>query len=119
NMTSRQPDIPEAYEKMHKAGVPTVRFGCIGAGRPVTTSEKMRENFAERFKLLAFDEEFDQVLEALNGSSLRSYLFIRGIADYVEGRHAAPNWQAYAALVAASFMKNTIINLPSASCASE
>ncbi|VDP96818.1 unnamed protein product [Trichobilharzia regenti] len=50
-------------------------------------------------------------MESVMGNGLDSFILIRGIADYVEGRQGA-QWQPYAALAAASFMKSIILQLP-------
>ncbi|VDP79568.1 unnamed protein product [Echinostoma caproni] len=50
-------------------------------------------------------------MESVLGNGLDSFLIIRGIADYVEGRQGT-QWQPYAALAAASFMKAVIMELP-------
>ncbi|KAL7060278.1 hypothetical protein AAHC03_010310 [Spirometra sp. Aus1] len=90
-----------------------VRFGCIGSGRPVTDDCFLRDLFANQQHLLAFDAEFDQVLESLLGNGITSFLVVRGMADYVEGRQAAEvfNWQPHAALAAAAFAKALLLQL--------
>ncbi|VDL96889.1 unnamed protein product [Schistocephalus solidus] len=94
-------------------GTSLVRFGCIGSGRPVTDDCFLRDLFANQQHLLAFDAEFDQVLESLLGNGITSFLVVRGVADYVEGRQAveAFNWQPYAALAAAAFAKALLLKL--------
>ena len=53
---------------------------------------------------MAFDSEIEQVLESIEGSRKDSYLLIRGVGDYREGERGV-EWQPYAALAAAAFMK--------------
>ena len=58
----------------------------------------------------AFDPEFDQVLESIVGNRKDSFLFVRGLADYVDGSKAK-DWQPYAALAAAAVTKFLIMAL--------
>lgn len=97
-------DAMEARE-----GVPTIHYGVIGSGRPVTKYDSTRLDFAARYNILCFDAEFDQVLESIVGNRKDSFLFIRGIADYSDGTRNK-EWQPYASLVSAAMMK-TIIKL--------
>ncbi|THD24757.1 Expressed conserved protein [Fasciola hepatica] len=107
----KHPDVPEHMVRFYPPGVPAVRLGCLGSGRPITDNDQLRDSFAKEHQLLCFDAEYDQVLESVLGNGLDSFLIIRGIADYVEGRQGT-HWQPYAALAAASFMKAVIMELP-------
>ncbi|KAH8851453.1 Expressed conserved protein, partial [Schistosoma japonicum] len=107
----KHPDVPEELARLYPHGVPAVRLGCMGSGRPVTDNEALRSDFAKEHHLLCYDAEYDQVLESVMGNGLDSFILIRGIADYVEGRQGN-QWQPYAALAAASFMKSVILQLP-------
>ncbi|CAH8454499.1 unnamed protein product [Heterobilharzia americana] len=110
----KHPDVPEELARFYPPGVPAVRLGCMGSGRPVTDNDALRNDFAKEHHLLCYDAEYDQVLESVMGNGLDSFILIRGIADYVEGRQGT-QWQPYAALAAASFMKSIILQLPSIS----
>ena len=98
---------------------PLVRLGCIGSGHAVTQCQAMRELFAANHHLLAYDAEFDQVLESLMGNGVASFLIVRGIADYAEGRLGVEsvgnsvNWQPYSALSAAAFTRALVLKLQS------
>ncbi|CAH8827313.1 unnamed protein product [Trichobilharzia szidati] len=107
----KHPDVPEELSRFYPPGVPAVRLGCMGSGRPVTDNDALRNDFAKEYHLLCYDAEYDQVLESVMGNGLDSFILIRGIADYVEGRQGT-QWQPYAALAAASFMKSIILQLP-------
>ena len=50
------------------------------------------------------------MLESIVGSRKESFLIIRGVADYVDGTKNA-EWQPYAALAAAAFMKSVLETL--------
>lgn len=93
--------------RRHKEGTMTVHSGLIGAGRMVVKSDEMRREFAQMNNIQAFDVEFDYVLESLEGNRNESYLIIRGMADYVDGNKK--DWQSYAALCAAAYMKALIL----------
>ncbi|CAL8071925.1 unnamed protein product [Calicophoron daubneyi] len=107
----KHPDVPENLARFYPPGIPAVRLGCLGSGRPVTDNDKLRDFFAVEHQLLCYDSEYDQVLESVLGNGLESFLIIRGIADYAEGRQGT-QWQPYAALAAACFMKAVILELP-------
>nr|CDS28611.1 expressed conserved protein [Hymenolepis microstoma] len=99
--------------------LPLVRLGCIGSGHSVTQSPSLREVYALNQDLLAYDAEFDQVIESLMGNAIDSFLIVRGIADYAEGRQgiepgsAGTIWQPYSALSAAAFTRALVLKLQS------
>jgi nucleoside phosphorylase len=95
-------------------GQPTIRFGAIASGKPVVMGDQLRLDFAARHQCVANDTEFDQVLESIVGNRKDSFLFVRGVADYLDGSKNA-EWQPYAALVAAAFTRAIIDQLPPAS----
>ena len=73
---------------------PGVHFGVMGAGRPVR-NEVLRHDFASRYGIVACDSEFDQVLESIVGNRKDSFMFVRGVSDYVNGsqnRDWTPLW---------------------------
>ena len=105
------PPCPEEAADIYKKGRPALRFGPMGAGRPVTADELLRQDFASRYELLGYDIELDQVVESIVGNRKDSFIFIRGVADYLDGQKSK-EWQPYAALVAAAFMKAILNVLP-------
>ena len=100
------PDAPAP-----RPGCPTIRFGAIASGKPILTGDQMRVDFAARHQCLAIDTEFDQVLESIVGNRKDSFVFVRGISDYLDGTKSA-DWQPYAALSAAAFTKAIIEQIP-------
>lgn len=92
-----------------RANTPEVRYGPIGSGRLVTRAQDVRKHFSDRSAICAFDLDFEAVLESLEGNRNESFLVIRGISDYFDGTRK--EWQPYAALAAASYMKALIIAL--------
>jgi nucleoside phosphorylase len=107
----QHPDVPEhtpandATAVRH--GTPKVHYGVIGSGRPVTRADDTRLDFAGKYGIIAFDSEFDQVIESICGNRKDSFMFIRGIADYNDGSRSK-EWQPYASLAAAAMMKTII-----------
>lgn len=102
---------PPANAPVPRPNCPTVRFGAIASGKPIVAGDQLRLDFAARHQCLAVDTEFDQVLESIVGNRKDSFVFVRGIADYLDGSKNA-EWQPYAALVAAAFTKAVIEQLP-------
>lgn len=104
---------PEAGDDeldLRKEGRPMCHFGPIGSGRPAMVNEPLKQRMISEFGLKAFDSEFDPVVESIYGNCKESYIMIRGISDYKDGRKKK-EWQQYSALVAAAFMKSIIVNL--------
>ncbi len=83
---------------------PMIHFGAIGSGRMAVRDEQIRQDIASKFGILAFDTEFDSVVESVFGNRKDKYIFLRGIADYKDGTRRK-EWQPYAALSAAAYMK--------------
>lgn len=104
---------PEAADDeidLRREGQPMCHFGPIGSGLPAASNESLRQRMIAEFGLRAFDLEFDPVVESIYGNCKESYIIIRGISDYQDGRKRK-DWQQYSALVAAAFMKSIIVNL--------
>ena len=101
-----QPPQSEGDAKVHEPK-PRIHFGVLGSGRPVVKTDATRLDFASKYNIKAFDTEFDQVLESIEGNRKDSFMFIRGISDYTDGSKNK-EWQPYAALAAASYMKTII-----------
>lgn len=104
------PDAASDEIDLRRDGRPMCHFGPIGSGRPALTCEALKQRMASEFGLRAFDSEFDSVVESIQGSCKESFIMIRGISDYKDGRKKK-EWQQYSALVAAAFMKSIIVNL--------
>ena len=90
---------------------PVIRQGAIVSGRPIVNDEPLRLDFAQRHNAVAFDTDFDQVLESIVGNRIECFAFIRGVCDYLDGTKNA-QWQPYSALAAAAYTKTLIENLP-------
>ncbi|XP_059146503.1 uncharacterized protein LOC131934378 isoform X2 [Physella acuta] len=106
----QHPENPDGVEEL--TNLPTIRFGVLGAGRPVK-QEMSRHDFASRYGIQSFDTDFDQVLDSIVGNRKDSFIFIRGLADYVDGTRNK-EWQPYAALAAAAVTKYIITSLKNA-----
>lgn len=104
------PEAAEDEVDLRKDGRPMCHFGPIGSGRPALSNEALKQRMISEFGLRAFDSEFDPVVESIYGNCKESYIMIRGISDYKDGRKKK-EWQQYSALVAAAFMKSIIVNL--------
>ncbi|XP_065156923.1 uncharacterized protein [Atheta coriaria] len=91
-------------------GCPKVHLAMIGSGRRVVKSDQLRQQFAAQFGALAFDCEFDTVIESVLGNCKDSFVCIRGISDYKDGTRRK-EWQPYASLAAASVMKAIICGM--------
>lgn len=104
------PDAAEDEIDLRKDGRPMCHFGPVGSGRPAALSEQLKQQMISEFGLRAFDSEFDPVVESICGNCKESFIMIRGISDYKDGRKKK-EWQQYSALVAAALMKSIIVNM--------
>ena len=109
------PRAPEEINHWYRDGAPVVRRGAIASGKPIVRDDHLRGEFATQHGCIAYDTEFDQVLESIVGNRKESFAFIRGVTDYLDGTKNK-EWQPYSSLVAAAFMKAVIENLPAPDC---
>lgn len=93
--------------------IPSIHLGQIAGGSSVFTNNQTRERFSETTGVIAFDQDFDSVVEAIYGSRIDNYAFVKGVADYTDGTQGKL-WQPYASVVAAAFMKDLVQRLPHA-----
>lgn len=91
-------------------GCPRIHLAPIAAGRQVVRDDQLRQQFSVQTGALAFDGEFDAVIESILGNCRESFVCVRGIADYKDGSRRK-EWQPYASLAAASVMKAIICGM--------
>nr|CAD7399534.1 unnamed protein product [Timema cristinae] len=91
-------------------GCPRLCLAPIASGRAVAREDQLRQQFSSQFGTLAFDSEFDAVVDSVIGNCRDSFVILRGIADYKDGTRRK-EWQPYAALAAASVMKAIICGM--------
>lgn len=104
------PLAPEGAANVREPNNPRVHLGVIASGRCVVENEQARQDFASQLTVLAYDQEFDAVVESVYGNRKDHYIFVRGICDYHDGTKNK-DWQPYAALAAAGFMKSIICGM--------
>ena len=110
--TSELVDAPKPSGRSargYKETGPTVRYGLIGSGKLISRSDLARKEFASMNNIKAFEVNLEAVLESLDGNRNESFLVIRGICDYTDGTNR--EWQPYAALAAAGYMKALLMAL--------
>jgi len=91
-------------------GTPVLHVGPVAAGRGVALDDQLRQEFAYKNGILAYDSELDSAVESIYGNRKDNYMLIRGISDYKDGTRRK-EWQHYAALMAASVCKSVIENI--------
>jgi len=104
------PEVPENNYDPRSKGKPMIHLGTIASGRIAVKDERIRQDVALKYGVAAFDSEFDTVVESIHGNRKEKYIFIRGICDYKDGTRKK-EWQPYASLAAAAFMKSMIMSL--------
>lgn len=87
-----------------------VHLGAIAGGRAVSKEDYIRQELAARLGILAYDSEYDAVLESVIGNRRDAFVVIRGISDYKDGTRRK-DWQGYSALLAAAYAKVIISRL--------
>ncbi|XP_060526308.1 uncharacterized protein LOC132701965 isoform X2 [Cylas formicarius] len=95
---------------LRQEGCPRIHLSPIASGRQVVKDDRLRQQFASQVGALAFDGEFDSVIESILGNCKDSFICIRGISDYKDGSRRK-EWQPYASLAAASVMKAIICGM--------
>ncbi|KAG1652970.1 hypothetical protein GQR58_025886 [Nymphon striatum] len=101
------PVVPQDQIDKRANGMPAVHFGAVGSGRSVIRDEQIRQEFAHKYGIMAYDTEYDTVVESIFGNRKDNYVIIRGISDYRDGTRKK-EWQEFAALNAAAYMKAII-----------
>ncbi|XP_063909008.1 uncharacterized protein LOC135126793 isoform X2 [Zophobas morio] len=102
--------VPQDKTTKRQEGCPRIHLSTIASGRQVVRDDRLRQQFAAEVGALAFDCEFDAVIESVLGNCKDSFVIIRGISDYKDGTRRK-EWQPYASLAAASVMKSIICGL--------
>ncbi|XP_069188466.1 uncharacterized protein [Procambarus clarkii] len=101
---------PDGSGNIRDPTKPRIHLGVIASGRCVVGNDQMRQDFASQLSVVAYDQEFDAVIESVYGNRKDQYVLIRGICDYQDGTRNK-DWQPYAALSAAAFMKAVICGM--------
>lgn len=68
-----------SYFICRQEGCPRIHLGPVAAGRHVVKEDRLRQQFATQVGALAFDCEFDSVIESILGNCKDSFVCIRGI----------------------------------------
>ncbi|KAK7791184.1 hypothetical protein R5R35_005389 [Gryllus longicercus] len=100
---------PAPSEGMAKrlSGRPRLHLAPVASGRTIAREDQLRQHFSAHTGALAFDSEFDAVIESVLGNCRESFMCVRGVADYKDGTRRR-EWQPYASLAAAAVMKSII-----------
>lgn len=103
---------PAPSEGMAKrlSGRPRLHLAPIASGRTIAREDQLRQHFSAHTGALAFDSEFDAVIESVLGNCRESFMCVRGVADYKDGTRRR-EWQPYASLAAAAVMKSIICSM--------
>ncbi|RZC32047.1 uncharacterized protein BDFB_002262, partial [Asbolus verrucosus] len=102
--------VPQDKTVKRQEGCPRIHLSTIASGRMIVRDDRLRQQFASEVGALAFDCEFDAVIESVLGNCKDSFIIIRGVSDYKDGTRRK-EWQPYASLAAASVMKSIICGL--------
>lgn len=92
-------------------GYPRVFHGKIASANTLLKSYTKRQRLKKEFGVYAVEMEASGIADA-TWEMGTGYIVIRGICDYCD-EYKNDDWQEYAALVAASYARDLIENLPS------
>ncbi|KAK6500411.1 hypothetical protein TWF481_010755 [Arthrobotrys musiformis] len=84
---------------------PCIHYGLIASGNQVMKHGLTRDRLSQQKGVLCFEMEAAGLMDELPS------LVVRGICDYSDS-HKNKAWQPYAALVAAAFAKELLLQLP-------
>ena len=92
-------------------GYPRVFYGKIASANTLLKSYQKRQRLKKEFGVYAVEMEASGIADA-TWEMGTGYIVVRGICDYCD-EYKNDDWQEYAALVAASYARDLIENLPS------
>jgi len=84
---------------------PTIHYGAIASGNQLMKDASVRDRLAAEEDILCFE------MEAAGLMNHFPCLVIRGICDYSDS-HKNKEWQGYAAMVAAAYAKDLLLQIP-------
>ena len=88
-----------------------VHYGIVGSGKGLSKDDDLRRRFAAENGCSVIDSGFQAVMQSIEGNRKDTFAVIRGISDYRDGS-LRREWQPYASLVAAAYMKTLVLQLP-------
>ena len=103
----QQPHPPMGRTRLYPANQTRIRYAVNASGINVAKNIITRTKFAKEHGISAYDCGVGNVLDSIVGSRCGSFLIINGIADYEDGSKNK-EWQPYAALAAAAYMKTLV-----------
>ena len=107
------PEVTPDSQRALRPGHPVLHYGAIACGKDLSKEEGARKEFALFNEVKAVDLGFKAVMESIEGNRKDSFAIIRGISDYQDGTRKK-EWQPYAALAAAAYMKALVLEIPAA-----
>ncbi|KAF4448947.1 hypothetical protein F53441_7716 [Fusarium austroafricanum] len=96
--------IPRQPRKRHEDS-PRIHYGLIASGSQLMEDAIARDRLAVKEHVLCFE------MEAAGLANHFPCIAIRGICDYSDS-HRGRDWQGYAALVAAAYAKELLLQIP-------
>lgn len=101
-------DANQTVQRLERVSLqPQIHYGNIRSANVVAENTELRDKLQEEMGILCVEME---AAGLMNGFSC---LVVRSICDYADS-HKNKKWQHYATAVAAAYMKELLINVPSA-----
>jgi nucleoside phosphorylase len=102
--------IGHPRDSKRRRGQPRIFIGSIASANKLLKNSHERDELRDRFKVKAIEMESSGIADA-TWIQEKSYLVIRGICDYCDA-NKNDDWQTYAAVVAAAYMRALIESIP-------
>jgi len=104
------PELPGSA-RTYFPDTPVVHHGIVGAGRTLVKYPTVRQAFVTHTGVKVVDSGFQAVMDSIEGNRKDSVMVIRGVSDYYDGTRKK-EWQPFASLAAAAYMKEMILKMP-------
>ncbi|MCO8271726.1 hypothetical protein M1L60_14105 [Actinoplanes sp. TRM 88003] len=101
---------PQRNESGHPDGEPKVHFGAIGSADVLLKNGALRDQLAERHRVLAFEMETAGVAAGVANRGV-NWFVVRGIVDYCD-EFKNDLWHQYGSLVAAGGVRALLAQCP-------
>ncbi|ESO90699.1 hypothetical protein LOTGIDRAFT_163977 [Lottia gigantea] len=102
-------DHPRPEDVHYTDGNTRVLYGLVAGSKLVSKANDLRLDFAKQFNIKCYDSGYSTIFDSLEQNNVNSVLVVRGMSDYQDGHNK--EWQCYASLAAASYMKALLISM--------
>ncbi|GKT44024.1 uncharacterized protein ColSpa_04205 [Colletotrichum spaethianum] len=106
------------HERDEEEDDPAIHYGLIASGNQLIKDAQLRDKLAAERGVICFEMEAAGQMEAAGLMNHFPCLVIRGICDYSDS-HKNKEWQGFAAMMAAAYAKDLLLQIPLTSVEAE